>query len=184
MVVDDIRKKRGLSMYELAEYSGVPYATVHAICKGNADIEKCQAGTVSKLAGVLRVSTDSLLEAEKAQPFTFFRCAECHKVKSQGALTYLENALVQDEISAYYSEKEYAKALYVLSMIDYLSRLNDIPLCKKYNSLRGIKLASPLYASGVLLSDALENTDRHKRESAAAAIPEFKLHNIIEAEVL
>lgn len=184
MNIDTIRKKRGMSIYELAQHSGVPYPTVYAICHETADIRKCQFETVAKLAETLHVSLDDMYKEQKPQTFTFFRCAECHKVKSMGQLGYIEDALINDRINSYYKQKDYPKALYVLSMLDYLSRINKLPLCKEYKFIRSKKLSKPLYANGIILSDILENSNKNRTRSEAAAIPEFKAHNIIEAEVL
>ena len=54
-------EESGLSMYELAKYSGIPYATIHKLHHDRSDINKCEARTVIKLAAVLDVPIDSIL---------------------------------------------------------------------------------------------------------------------------
>ena len=54
-------KESGLSMYELARYAGVPYTTINELHLGKNDINKCAAGTVKRIAAVLDVPIDSIL---------------------------------------------------------------------------------------------------------------------------
>lgn len=183
MTIDEIRKQKGLSMYELSRLSGVPYATVHTICAGEVDVKKCQAETIYNIAQVLNVSVESILTNRASDaPFTHFRSIERHRVNRLGGLGYIEYVLTEDPITAYADEGDYAKALYVLSMTDYLSRLNDLPLCNKYAKLRGYKLSKPLYPSGVLLSDAILETNKNKDLCLQHSIAEFRQHNIIEPD--
>ena len=48
-------------MYALSKLSGVPYTTVNEIHRGKLDINQCAAGTVYRLAGVLDVPPDSIM---------------------------------------------------------------------------------------------------------------------------
>ena len=51
----------GMSMYALSKLSGVPYTTVNEIHRGKVDINQCAAGTVHRLAGVLDVQPDRIM---------------------------------------------------------------------------------------------------------------------------
>lgn len=185
MTINDLRKKRELSMYELAEFSQVPYSTVHALCTGKTDIRECRAKTVYQLSRTLRVPMEDLLAPpDSTNAFTLFRCQECHTVKRLTQLGYIEKRLTDNEIERLWEQKEFPKALYILSMVDYLSRINELPLCDKYDGIRQYKLKRPLFASGVLLVDIVSGSERSRKKSLSEAIPEFKRHNIIEAEVL
>ena len=68
-------------------------------------------------------------------------------------------------------------------MLDYLSRINEIPLCTKYNDLRTRKLEKPIYPIGVLLNSEVLKSDEPLRIAEQEAIPEFRRFNIIESEV-
>lgn len=39
-------------------------------------------------------------------------------------------------------------------MIDYLSRMNSLPLCTNYNDIRAQKLEKPYFSAGVVVSYA------------------------------
>lgn len=62
MTINQIINDRGITKYRLAKLSGVPHATLNDICNGKTKIEKCSAETIYKLAQVLSVSMESLIE--------------------------------------------------------------------------------------------------------------------------
>ena len=68
-------------------------------------------------------------------------------------------------------------------MLDYLSRLHNVPICKNYNDIRRAKLEQPLYPSSVLLLCKAQRSDAPKDECIRTAIPEFMRFNIVESEV-
>lgn len=57
--------------------------------------------------------------------------------------------------------------------IDYVSRVNEIPLCKNYNDIRKFKLEEPLFPADVLVLCKALGNDRPKEECMCNAIPEF-----------
>jgi len=44
--------------------------------------------------------------------------------------------------------------LYLLAMIDYLSRVNNLPVCTNYNDIRSQKLEKPYFPPGVVVAYA------------------------------
>ena len=68
-------------------------------------------------------------------------------------------------------------------MLDYLSRINDIPLCEKYNQIRTQSLSRPVYPKDVLLAEKLDSKSRAKENSYRDAIPEFVRFNIVECNI-
>ena len=53
MLINDELGKQNMTKYRLSKESGVPQATINDICNGKAEIEKCSAGTLYRLAKVL-----------------------------------------------------------------------------------------------------------------------------------
>ena len=45
----------------------------------------------------------------------------------------------------YWEKNNKLQALYLVATVDYLSRINDIPLCKKYHEYRCYKLKEDIY---------------------------------------
>ncbi len=191
MIINDLIKKNNTTMYKLSKESGIPQATLSDICSGKTNLEKCSVGTIYKLAKALSVSIDSIVEAdleeknqEEYRPsFDLFKSSICHKVKDLGDLSFIEMTITSNRIDIYFEKGWYPESLYLLSMLDYLSRENDIPLYTKYNDLRCKKLDEPIFPSSILVKAAVMNDDSIKDEAIKNSIPEFIQHNIVESEI-
>ena len=186
MLINEKLEKINMTKYRLSKDSGVPQATINDICSGKADLEKCSAGTLYKIAKVLGISIESILDSAKddiRSSFEIFKSNTCHHVKDMGDLDFIVVVLESDEVRKLYNKHWYPEALYLLAMLDYLSRINEIPLCSKYNYLRMRKLEKPIYPVGVLLNSEVLKSDEPLRIAEKEAIPEFRRFNIIESEV-
>ena len=186
MLINEKLEKINMTKYRLSKDSGVPQATINDICSGKADLEKCSAGTLYKIAKVLGISIESILDSGKddiRSSFEIFKSNTCHHVKDMGDLDFIVVVLESDEVRKLYNKHWYPEALYLLAMLDYLSRINEIPLCSKYNDLRMRKLEKPIYPVGVLLNSEVLKSDEPLRIAEKEAIPEFRRFNIIESEV-
>ena len=62
MDINKIIEQKQITKYRLAKESGVPHATLNDICSGKTNIGKCSAETLYKIAKVLNVSMESLLD--------------------------------------------------------------------------------------------------------------------------
>lgn len=91
--------------------------------------------------------------------------------------------LDNNTIRSYYDQKWYPESLYLLAMLDYLSRLHDLPLCSDYNDLRRCKLEKPVYPASVMAVSLAAGDDKALRQAEREAIPEFMKFNIVESEV-
>lgn len=189
MIVNDLLQKENMSRYRLSKESGVAMTTITDICSGKADLEKCAAGTLYKIARVLGVTVDSLLENNESQEvdhrcsFETFKSNTCHHVKDLGDIDFIIETLEADEVRKLYNRSWYREALYLLAMIDYLSRMNSLPICTNYNDIRSQKLEKPHFPAGIVASYAATGDERIKDEALANAIPEFLRFNIVESEV-
>jgi transcriptional regulator with XRE-family HTH domain len=185
MRLNEILAETGATIYRLAKNSGVPYTTVREICSGKTGIEKCSGETLYKLAKALGITMETLVaDAIEYRPsFEWHKSQVCHLVKSMGDLDFIINTLENDRITGLWNKKWYAECLYLLGMIDYLSRENSLPLCDKYGDMRRAKLQKTIYPAGILAMCAAFGSDEPKRESLRNAIPEFLRHNIVESEV-
>lgn len=128
--------------------------------------------------------TDTLtVIGEKRQSFETFKSNVCHLVKAYGELAFIKNVLCSNEVQKLYKKQWFPECLYLVAMVDYLSRKNDIPLYTGYNKLRTCKLTAPLYPSGIFMLYRLTNDISILKKSFDESIPEFKRFNIIENEV-
>ena len=179
-----------MTRYRLCKFSGVPQATINDICSGKARIEKCSADTLYRISKVLGVTMETLIEPamkgkkmDYRSDFETFKSNICHHVKDKGDIDFIVDVLESDEIRTLYKKEWYPEALYLLAMVDYLSRENDLPVCTNYNDIRAAKLRSPIYPSSVIAASVAMKSDRFKKEAYNAAIPEFLRFNIVESEV-
>lgn len=62
MTIAEALKEKDMTQYRLAVQSGVPHATLSDILSGKTRIEKCSGETLYKLASVLGVSIEELIE--------------------------------------------------------------------------------------------------------------------------
>ena len=135
------------------------------------------------------VWVDSILEnkcVEKVDyrcSFETFKSNTCHHVKDMGDIEFIIETLEADEIRKFYERSWYREALYLLAMIDYLSRMNGLPLCTNYNDIRSKKLEKPYFPASVIVSYAATGDESIKEKALANAIPEFIRFNIVESEV-
>lgn len=191
MYLNDLLMEKKMSKYRLAKESGIPQTTIADICSRKARIEKCSADTIYKIAKALNVSMESLIEEEmnadtaapKRVDFDIFKSNVCHFVKDKGDIDFIIDTLSSDEVRILYNRKWYAEAFYLLAMVDYLSKENNVPVCTNYNDIRAQRLPKPLYPAGAVLSDAVLKTNKHCKECMKNAIPEFLRFNIVESEV-
>lgn len=185
MFLDELMSKKNISKYRLSKNSGIPYSTLTDILSGKARLEKCSAETVYKLAKELGTSMEELLAPclIKRPLFDLFKSNVCHRVKELGDVPFIIEVLEKDDIRTYHRLRWYAESFYLLAMLDYLSRINDIPLCEEYSDLRCQKLSEPLYPSGIVAESIVAGNDLARLEAYRLAIPEFLQFNIIESEV-
>jgi len=189
MTINAILAQKNMTKYRLAKESGLPHATISDICSGKTHIENCTGETLYKIAKTLSVSIEDLirdrLEAPKEHRSSFdvFKSNVCHRVKDLGDLDFIISILESNVIREYYQKKWIAEALYLLAMVDYLSRLNDLPICNDFADLRRKKLLKPLYPMSVVMADAISQTTKHAESSYQRAIPEFLRFNIVESEI-
>ena len=71
MLINDELEKRHLTICRLSIESGVPQATINDICSGKADLEKCAAGTLYRIAKALDISVEAILESVHQE----YRCS-------------------------------------------------------------------------------------------------------------
>ena len=62
MLVNKLLEKKGMTKYQLAQLSGVPYSTLNDICSGKSKITKCSAETIYQIAKALNLSVELLIE--------------------------------------------------------------------------------------------------------------------------
>ena len=103
--------------------------------------------------------------------FEVFKSNVCHMVKDKGDLDFIIELLQADDIRTYWNQKQYPEALYLLAMLDYLSRINEIPLCTRYDDMRKCSLDRMIYPNFTF------------RESIVQAIPNLRQKSLTSQSV-
>ena len=185
MYINTLLKEKNMTKYMLAKKSGVPHTTVIDICSGKATLIKCNVETLYKLAKTLDVTMEDLVteHLDKRPYFENFKSSICHKVRHMGDVDFLIQTLESNEIRKYYNKQWYLESLYLLAMVDYLSRENGFPLVSEYDDLRSVCLQEVVYPAGIIVMSELCGNDKYKQLSVSESIPEFMRHNIVESEI-
>ena len=185
MDINELLKQKDITKYSLSKLSGVPFATISDICTGKASIEKCVAQTLYKLSKALGVTMEELIEDKVAHRNSFetFKSNVCHMVKDMGDLAFIIDTLESNKIRRLWNRKWYPESLYLLAMVDYLSRENDLPLCEDFSDIRTTRLIEPIYPASIIALSSVSHSDEPKHDSFEKAIPEFKQFNIVENEI-
>jgi hypothetical protein len=124
--------------------------------------------------------TDSM---EYRSGFETFKSNVCHSVHDMGDMDFIIDTLESDEVRKLYLRRWYPESLYLLAMVDYLSRENELPVCAEYSDIRKTRLRELIFPNSIIAMCAVSKNDTPKQESLARAIPEFRRFNIVEGEV-
>lgn len=191
MRINQLLSEQNMSRYRLSKMSGVPQTTINDICNGKTQIGKCTAETLFKLSRALDTTMEDLLEygqfaenkAEYRPEFETFKSNICHLLKAKGDVEFLIETIETEEIRRLFNKRWYRESLYLLAMVDYLSRINEVPLCSDYDDIRKNRLEQTIYPASIIAASVAAKDERLKEESLAASIPEFARFNIVESEV-
>ena len=160
-MLTDLLSKNNVTIYQCSKKSGIPYTTLFELVMGKTSLLNCNVETVYKLSKTLNVSMEELLLTQIENIRTdrdVFRSNVCHELKEEGDLDFIINTLKNDKVNYFWNKKWYFESLYLLAMVDYISRINNIPLCSKYEVIRRNKLSRPVYPKDVILAEKIAPT--------------------------
>lgn len=120
---------------------------------------------------------------DKRDSFENFKSNMCHMLRNKGDIDFLIDVLEKDLVTVYYKKNWYTECLYTLAMIDYLCRVNNIPIVTDYDDFRQMKLDRIVYPISLWTYAELCHDPEALTEGFENAIPEFKRFNIVENEV-
>lgn len=185
-----ILSDKNISLYSLEKKSRISHSTLSDIYNEKINIDKCSIITIKHIASSLDMSIDELydiLSYKKLKyiifdrEFDLYKSEICHEYKRFSDSDFLRKYLLNMEIDNLINNKEYDKALYLLSFIDYICIKNDLPLVKKYEDVRKRKLNKLYVSESIFL--LLKNKQIKITKIFNECIKEFLIHNIVESEV-
>lgn len=184
-IITNFLKQNNMTKYRLSKQSGIPYTTICDICCEKTPLNRCSADTIYKLSTVTGISCDNIIASvcDRPEPFDLFKSNVCHEVKRKGEIGFMIEILESGVIRDYFIQVRKRESLYLLAMLDYLSRKNDVPLCTDYDDLRRCRFEEPIYPCSLLARAEITQDESIKAEAVKNAIPEFIRFNIVENEV-
>lgn len=183
MILLRLMEQQGLNKYKLSQKTGIAYSTISDLCTGKTSIKKSSVEVVYKIAKALNVNIEDLIRSEidSRCDFDLYKSNVCHKLKRLGDKKFILDLLESREIDGYYDKEWYPECFYLLAMLDYLCRINNLPICAEYKEMRTFRIAEPIYPKSILVLSHYDKTVLQRAYDEA--IPEFKKFNIIEKEV-
>ena len=115
--------------------------------------------------------------------FDNFKSNISHDIKNIGDYEYIKHLIDSSIINDYFNRKQYKEAFYLVATLDYLSRINNIPLCKKFDNIRKLKLKETLFPSSIIIIDYYMPEKNIKQLAIKESLPEFLHFNIVEKDV-
>lgn len=125
----------------------------------------------------------NIVESEiDSVPFRYFRNNTLRELKRLGTIDFI-NKIIKDKVIDYYwKQNDKEKTFYLLGLINYLLRVNNLDKnIQPYETLNNKKLATPLFVGSDLMS--FDSVEEAEQQLGIKAIPEFKKFNIIEEDV-
>ena len=124
-----------------------------------------------------------IIFAETRIDFELFKSEVCHLLKELGDTEFIISLLESDTIRKYYDKQWYPESLYLLAMLDYVSRVNAVELCADYDDLRTKKLQEIIYPSGIITQAIVTGDETIKSKAIEESIAEFIRFNIVEKDI-
>ena len=185
MRIKEYLKKKKMSLYKLSKMTGIPYSTLRDLATDNTSLLKASAEKVYKISAALGITMEDLIRpyVNKRPSFDNFKSDICQRVRRMGDIPYIIMVLEDNLIRQFYEDGWYPEALYLLAMVDYLSKENNIPICSDYDDLRKIKLTETVFPNSVVALAESTGNKEYYTDAIKKAIPEFLKYNIVESEI-
>ena len=186
ILLEDYLKEKNMTVYECSKKSKIPYSTLSDLAKGKKQIEKCSCDTVYKLAKALDTTVEFLIEElhiPKRPDFELFKSNVCHDIKRKGDLNFIIDIISSHTIQDYWSIKWYLEAMYLIGILDYLCRVNNIPKCSDYDLYRGYKMDNLIVPRSVLYTEMFVRGTEYREKCIRNSIPELLNFNIVEGDI-
>ena len=183
-------KSKNMTLYKLEKESGLPHSTLSDIYHEKVDIDKVSVHVLKKIAETLDMSMDKLYDILSYNDLSLIACDldfdlyksnVCHEVKRLTYEKFVDMYSDDESIQQMYQERNTAKTVYLVSMLDHLCVTLNKPKLESLEEIRNTKFTKLIVPESVyylLLDKEMKVEDIYKE-----ALPEFIKHNIAEAEI-
>ena len=164
MYLNELMNARQMNRTELSARSRVPESTLRDILNGKTQLDHCEAATLYDLAAALQVSIEDILEnyweemnaPEASRPVvqdegslaSFYMLMETflEQLHAMGERAFVQGVYSSDWIRRFFNGRQYRCALFLLGLVDFLCRKNQIRKDVRYEEYRKVRLDKPVYA--------------------------------------
>lgn len=184
MTFRTLLNKKNITGYSLSKKSGIPYTTISDLLNNKTTIGNISLKNALSISKVLNINVEDLLDVESEKPveFRYFRNNTLNEMKRLGEMVFVNKIIKSKMIDYYHKNNEKDKALYLLSLIDYLSIKNGENIYEiRYNNYRKEKLDNTLMVGSNLYH--YTSVEDAEKDLGIKAIPEFKKYNIVEEDI-
>ena len=198
MFLNDMMKDKHMTRAHLRRQSGLPESTLRNILNGTTQLDHCEAATLLSLANVMGTTVKDLLCKYWAECGTdaepeakavhdgesilyFYMMYEAALIKRRllGDIGFIREMSGCQWIERFYSDSQYRIALFLLGLVDYLSRQHHLKPNPQYDEYRKLSLDQPVYSPSTMAN--YDDPDAYKKAMAYAetcSIPELARFNI------
>lgn len=185
MTFRELLQERNISGYQLSKKTNIPYMTISDLINGKTNLLNISLKNAIEIADYLNISIKELIDLNNNVVFVefiYFRNETLNELKRLGIKPFVSKIIREKTIDYYYKNGGYNYAYYLLALIDYLCRLNNLPLyTKRYNKLRKEKLEKAFFVGSELIR--FNSIEEAEKTIGIKVIPEFAKFNIIEEDV-
>lgn len=183
-------EQKNISLYRLERISGIPHATLSDIYNEKVDIKNVSVQVFNKLAKALKMKMDKLyailtyedmLNVSFNKEFDLFKSNICQELKRLGDKKFLEKYIHTNVIQNHIENCNIPKALYLVSLIDYLCEKHKLPQIKDFDNVRQYSIKNVVVSES--LYRLMESKQTTISEIYKESIPLFLNHHIIESEI-
>ena len=184
MTFKELIKQKNITSYQLAKATDIPYTTINDLLNGKTCMGNIRLKHALAIASVLDVDINLLigLDTIEVEEFRYFRNNTLMELKRKGYQEFITWVISTRMIDYYYKNNKREYAYYLLALIDYLSKQNNLPIyISRYNNIRKEKLDKPFFVGSDLYS--FDTFEAATNELHITPIDEFKKYNLIEGDI-
>ena len=183
-LLEELMKQYKTTMEDLMIYTNLAEDKLMSFITGDISILDCPVKIFADLAKTFGLTVQELWDMAEhydfdPKAFEIFKSNTCHAVKEMGNKEFINEIVNKEYIEDYWDNKNRLCACYLLAMIDYLCRLENLPLIEKFDCIRGYRLPKLIYP----YSFNFANNPNMIKKALAQAITEFYKHGIVEGDV-
>ena len=185
-----ILEEKNMSLYRLEKESHISHATLSDLYNEKYSINNCHIQLIYQLSKVLDINMEELYEMLSYKKmryiafnkeFDVFKSSVCHELKSLKDKQFLIKYLSNNKVKEYYQNNDFLKAIYLISIIDFVCKRNNLPLVSQFNEIRKLKLDKLYVPESLFL--LLKSNQITVSQIIKESNNIFLKHNIVESEI-